>query len=207
MKSTFCFIVEPLGNRYKNKKNIGDKELILNTSLESFKHVNNIARVVEIPLFFESNIKKGDLVIIHHNVFRVFYNIRGEKKNSRSYLFNNLFICEPEQIFLHKTSEKWKTLNDRCFIKPLKNKSNLSTNKERELIGILKYGNSELESLGLHEGDTVGYKPYGEFDFVVENERLYCMRTNDVIVKYDFNEENVEYNPNWTKNEHGDKSN
>lgn len=197
MKSVYSFLVKPLGDRYANKKNINGIELVLNTSIESFKHVNNIAEVVEIPLFFESNIKKGDLVLIHHNVFRVFYDIRGEKKNSRSYLFDDLFLCDPEQIFLYKKEETWKTLGDRCFIKPIKNTSDLSNDKEQKLIGILKYGNSDLEVLGINEGDTVGYKPYGEFDFVINNERLYCMKTDDVIVKYDFNENNVEYNPNW----------
>ena len=43
MKSLYDFIVKPLGDTYENKKTIGDKELILNTKIESFKFVNNVA--------------------------------------------------------------------------------------------------------------------------------------------------------------------
>ena len=39
MKSLYDFIVKPLGDTYENKKTIGDKELILNTKIESFKFV------------------------------------------------------------------------------------------------------------------------------------------------------------------------
>ena len=49
MKSLYDFIVKPLGDTYENKKTIGDKELILNTKIESFKFVNNVAEVVETP--------------------------------------------------------------------------------------------------------------------------------------------------------------
>ena len=43
MKSLFDFIVEPYGQRYNNKVKVGDKSLIINTKIESFKSVNNIA--------------------------------------------------------------------------------------------------------------------------------------------------------------------
>ena len=200
MRSIFSFIVKPIGNRYNNTKDIGNKKLVINTSIESFKHVNNIAEVVETPLFFESNIKKGDLVVIHHNVFRVFYDIRGNKKNSRSYLFNDLFICDLEQIYLYKNNGVWKTVGNRCFIKPIKENSDLNIDKEQKLIGILKYGNSSLEELGVNEGDVVGYKPYGEFDFIIDEERMYCMQTSDIVLKYDSSDDYLEYNPNWVCN-------
>ncbi len=37
MKSLYNFIVKPLGERYANTKKIGEKELILNTKIESWK--------------------------------------------------------------------------------------------------------------------------------------------------------------------------
>ena len=48
MKSIFDFIVEPVGQRYNNEVKVGDKSLIINTKSESFKSVNNIAKVIEI---------------------------------------------------------------------------------------------------------------------------------------------------------------
>ena len=54
MKSLYDFIVKPLGDTYENKKTIGDKELILNTKIESFKFVNNVAEVIETPAAYET---------------------------------------------------------------------------------------------------------------------------------------------------------
>ena len=126
MRSVFDFIVKPVGARYENKVNIDGKELIINTKIESFKSVNNLAEVVEVPLAYNTLIEKGDLIIIHHNVFRRFYDIRGNQKNSRSYFKDELYFCGVDQIYLYKKNgDKWKSFGDRCFIKPLKNTSHL----------------------------------------------------------------------------------
>ena len=72
MRSLYDFIIKPFGDRYENEKKIGDKTLILNTKIESWKSVNNLAIVVETPKAFKTNIKKGDIIVVHQNVFRVF---------------------------------------------------------------------------------------------------------------------------------------
>jgi hypothetical protein len=199
MRSIFSFIVKPVGNRYNNKIKVADKELILNTKIESFKSVNNFAEVVATPLAYSTDIKVGDIIVIHHNVFRVFYDIRGNKKNSRSYFKDDLYFCELDQIYLYKNTDKWKAFGDRCFVKPIKNKDYLSVDKEQKLIGILKYGNSSLEALKINEGDLVGYTPYGEFDFVIDGQRLYCMKSNDIVIKYEYKGNETEYNSRWAQ--------
>ena len=199
MRSVFSFIVKPLGERYNNKVKVNDKELIVNTKIESFKSVNNFAEVVAIPLAYNTDIKVGDIILIHHNVFRVFYDIRGNKKNSRSYFKDDLYFCELDQIYLYKNTDKWKAFGDRCFVKPIKNRDYLSIDKEQKLIGILKYGNSSLEALKIREGDLVGYTPYGEFDFVIDGQRLYCMKSNDIVIKYGHKGNETEYNPSWAQ--------
>jgi hypothetical protein len=199
MRSIFSFIVKPVGERYNNKVKVEDKELIINTKIESFKSVNNVAEVVAIPLAYSTDIKVGDIVVIHHNVFRVFYDIRGNKKNSRSYFMDDLYFCDLDQIYLYKNTGKWKAFGDRCFIKPIKNKDYLNISKEQRLIGILKYGNSSLEALKINEGDLVGYTPYGEFDFVIDGQRLYCMKSNDIVIKYGHKGNETEYNPSWAQ--------
>jgi hypothetical protein len=199
MRSIFSFIVKPVGERYNNKVKVADKELIVNTKIESFKSVNNVAEVVAIPLAYSTDIKVGDVVVIHHNVFRVFYDIRGNKKNSRSYFMDDLYFCDLDQIYLYKNTGKWKAFGDRCFIKPIKNIDYLNVAKEQRLIGILKYGNSSLEALKINEGDLVGYTPYGEFDFVIDGQRLYCMKSNDIVIKYGHKGNETEYNPSWAQ--------
>jgi co-chaperonin GroES (HSP10) len=200
MRSVFSYLVKPVGDRYDNKVSVGGKELIINTSIESFKSVNNLAEVVAIPLAIENtDIKVGDLVIIHHNVFRRFYDIRGKQKNSRAYLMEDLYFCELDQIYLYKQNDKWNTVGDRCFVKPLKNIDRFKLDKEQRLIGILKYDNSSLNELKINRGDLVGYKPYGEYDFVVDGERLYCMKSNDIVIKYEYKGNEAEYNPSWAQ--------
>ena len=203
MKSVFSFIVKPVGERYNNKIKIDGKDLIINTKIESFKSVNNLAEVVSIPLAYSTNIKVGDLVVIHHNVFRRFYDIRGKQKNSRAFFMDNLYFCDIDQIYLYKNNDKWKAFGDRCFIKPLKNNDNLRLNKEQSLIGILKYGNKSLEALKINEGDLVGYTPNGEFEFIIDGQRLYCMKSNDIVIKYEYKGDEVEYNPSWAQSSIG----
>jgi hypothetical protein len=199
MKSVFNFIVKPVGERYDNKIKVGDKELILNTKIESFKSVNNLAEVISTPLAYSTDIKVGDIIVIHHNVFRRFYDIRGNQKNSRAFFMDDLYFCDLDQIYLYKSDDKWKTFGDRCFIKPLKNNDHLKLDKEQKLIGILKYGNNSLEAIKINEGDLVGYTPYGEFDFIIEGERLYCMKSNDIVIKYERKGDETIYNPSWAQ--------
>ena len=197
MRSVYDFIIKPVGKRYDNEVKVGDETLITNTSIESFKHVNNIAEVVETPAAFATSIRKGDLIIVHHNVFRVFYDMKGIKKNSRSFLKDGLFMCSIDQIYLYKRSNAWKSFGDRCFVAPVKNKDILSSEKTASLIGILKIGNNSLEESGINPGDIVGFTPNSEWEFVVDNQIMYCMKSNDIVIKYGLDRNEEEYNSRW----------
>jgi len=199
MKSLFDFIVKPYGERYNNKVKVGDKSLIINTQIETFKSVNNIAKVIQVPLAYKTTIKKGDLIMIHHNVFRRWYNIRGDEKNSKSYFKDGLYFVNKDQIYLYKRNNKWMSFNDRCFVAPLRDNVEIHNWLEQGLIGVLKYGNSALEALEITEGDVIGYKPFGEFEFIVDGKRLYCMKSNDIVIKYERQGNEVEYNPSWAQ--------
>jgi hypothetical protein len=197
MRSVYDFIIKPVGKRYDNEVKVGEHTLITNSSIESFKHVNNIAEVVETPVAFATPIRKGDLIIIHHNVFRVFYDMKGIKKNSRSFLKDDLFFCAVDQVYLYKRKDTWKSFGDRCFVAPVKNKDLLSTDKLAGLIGILKIGNSSLEESGINPGDIVGFTPNSEWEFVVDNQIMYCMKSNDIVIKYGLDRNEEEYNSRW----------
>ena len=43
MKSLYDFIVEPVGDKYSNTVNVGDKKLVVNTKIENWKFVNRLA--------------------------------------------------------------------------------------------------------------------------------------------------------------------
>ena len=197
MRSIFDFIIQPLGDEYNNEIKVENKSLIINTKIESYKSVNNLAIVIEVPKAYNTPIKKGDIIVVHHNVFRTFYDMKGVRKKSRSWFKNNLYFCQIDQVYLYKTNKKWKSFGDRCFIMPLKNNNSLTLDKEQKLIGILKIGNSSLEALKRVPGDLVGYTPYGEWEFIVDGQRLYCMKSNDIVIKYEHQENQTEYNPSW----------
>ena len=197
MKSLYDFIIKPLGERYNNKKQIGDAELILNNKIETWKFINKFATVVEVPLNIKTPIKVGDIVAVHHNIFRRFYDIRGNAKNSRSCFKDNLYFASLDQVYLYKRKDKWMSFEDRCFVKPIKNENSLTKDKEVYCTGILKIGNDRLEALKINPGDKVGFKPLREWEFYIDEERLYCMKSNDIIIKYEHKGNEEEYNPSW----------
>ena len=198
MNSVYDFIVEPIGDRYDNKKTVGGKDLILNTKIESWKFVNRLAKVIAVPIALQTSIKIGDTIVVHQNIFRRFYNMKGEQSNSRSYFKDNLYFAAVDQIYLYKNNTTWKYFGDRCFIAPLKNSDSLRNRKEQPSIGIVKIGNSVLEASNINKGDTIGFVPGAEWEFIVDDQRLYCMKSNDIVIKYGNKENQEEYNPSWT---------
>jgi len=203
MKSVYDFIIKPVGKVYDNSIDVDGKELLLNTSIEKHKFVNNKAIVVSTPLAFDTPIEEGDEIIVHHNIFRRYYNMKGKEVNSSKFFKNDLYFCQIDQIYLYKKIYKWYAFADRCFAMPLENNNDLELDKEQKLIGVLKYGNKSLEAKGINEGDTVGFTPNSEFEFIVNDQRLYCMKSNDIVIKYEHQENQVEYNPSWAKSSWG----
>jgi co-chaperonin GroES (HSP10) len=199
MNSVYDFIVTPLGERYNNDIKVGDKSLVLNTSIEKFKFINKVAKVESIPLAYSTPIKVGDEVIIHHNVFRRFYNQQGKDVNSSKFFKEDSYFCQPDQIYLYKRDGKWNSFNERCFVAPVKETNIFSNKKEKELVGILKYSNKSLEALKIAPGDLIGFTPDSEFEFTIEGEKLYCMKSNDIVIKYEYKGDEEKYNPSWTK--------
>ena len=195
MKSINSFIITPYESRYNNTRKINDKELIVNTDISEHKFVSKKAVVVSTPTAFKTDIKKDDIVYVHHNIFRRWYNIRGEEKNSSNYFNEDLYFADITQIYMYNL----KCNLNYCFVKPIKDKSFLSTQKEQEHFGILKYSNSSLEAVGLKPGALVVFTPNSEFEFIIEGERLYCMKSNDIALTHEYEGNEEENNPSWAK--------
>jgi hypothetical protein len=197
MNSIYDFIITPKNKRYNNEKKIGDKTLITNTSIEDHKLVSKEAIIVSVPLAFKTVLKVGDEIMVHHNIFRRWYDVRGVSRNSGQFFKEDLYFCKPDQLYLYKKDSKWLAFGNRCFVKPIKDTNNLTNDIEQKHIGILKISNSSLKELKISPGDLVGYKSNREWEFIVDNQRLYCMKSNDIIIKYEYKGNEVEYNPGW----------
>ena len=193
MKAYKDFIVSPIGERYNNSTKVGDKELILNTEVFNHQYVNRLAKVIATPLLFQSPINVGDEVIVHHNVFRRWHDVKGREKNSRSYLEENKYLIQSDQIFLYKNKE-WKATPGYSFIKPLKSTNDLSKENEQPLIGVVKYSDETFD-----KQELVGFRPGSEYEFVIENERLYRVLNKFITIKYEYQGNEEEYNPSWAQ--------
>ena len=199
MKALHQFIVKPNGQRYNNVKKLGDNSLLLNTSIESFRHINKEAIVIATPAAFKTNIKPGDTILIHHNIFRRWYDMKGVEKNGSTYFKDNMYFVNLQQVYAYKKDNDWVMINNRWLVKPIKESSSYSTEKEQKHIGILKYSNDALKAAQINPGDLVGFTPKSEWEFIIDDERLYCMKSNDIAIKHEFKGNETEYNPSWAE--------
>jgi hypothetical protein len=195
MESLHDFIVKPKAGRNNNKKVIDGKTLILNTDLQDHNFVSRIGIVMATPIKDTSGIEVGDEVIVHHNVFRRYRDIRGVEKNSRSYYKEDMFFVGPDQIYAYKRILKWNACEGFNFVKPIKENKMFSINFEKPTIGVLKVKDSALKDLNI--GDLVGFRPGMEYEFIIGNEKLYRIPTNQITIKYEYQGNEEEYNPSW----------
>ena len=194
MKSVYNFVVTPIGERYNNTKKVGDSELILNTEIYNHQYVNRKASVISTPIIGETDIQAGDDVIVHHNVFRRWHNVKGIEKNSKSYFNKSTYFISQDQIFLYKRYWEWKTPKGYCWIKPLKATNQFNIEQEKPLQGIVKYSDGTV-----NVNDIVGFTPNSEYEFVIDGERLYRVLSKFITIKYEYQGDEEEYNPSWAQ--------
>ena len=194
MKSVYSFVVTPIGQRYNNVKKVGDKELILNTEIFNHQYVNRQATVISKPIIGDTDIDVGSDVILHHNVFRRWHNVKGIEKNSKSYFNEDTYIVQPDQIFLYKKFWQWHSLKGFCWVKPIKNKDKYANSETQENIGIVKYTDGTFKVNYL-----VGFKPISNYEFVIDGELLYRVYTKFITIKYEYQGNEEAYNPSWAQ--------
>ena len=185
MRSPFNFIVQPLNNkRYNNTKQISGKEIITSTSEENHLASNRYGVVVSTPINYQGEIKPGDILLVHHNCFKFYNDMKGRRRSGKSYFMNDLFFIDNDQFYLYKKNDNWICHDRYCFVQPLeKQDSFLEKNyKEEPLVGIMKYPNEYLSSKGVKKGDRVIFKPESEYEFEVDGEKLYRMYDHQITV-------------------------
>jgi len=194
MKSVHNFVVTPKGKRYNNSKKVGDSELILNTDIYQHQYVNREATVISTPIATRTEIQAGDTVILHHNVFRRWHNVKGVEKNSRSYFKENIYFVGQDQIYLYKKDKEWVAPKGYCFVKPLKAIDKFNIESERPLQGIVKYSDGTVET-----NDLVGFTPSSEYEFIIEGQKLYRILSKFITIKYEYQGDEEAYNPGWAQ--------
>ena len=192
MKSLYNYIIKPLGKRYNNSVDVDGKSLIVNTEVFNHQYVNREAEILALPINADSELKVGDTVIVHHNVFRRWHDIKGKERNSKAYYREDMYFINKDQIFAYKSKHNWKPMQGFCFVKPIKSINKFDIEVEDKTKGVIKYTDGSF-----NEGDIVGFEPFSKYEFVIENERLYRVYSKFITINYEYQGDEEEYNPSW----------
>lgn len=187
MQSIHSFLVKPKGGRrYNNTKKIGDVDFILSVSSEDHSVTNREAVVLSVPIGYDGDVEVGDTILVHHNIFRTYYDIKGRERSGRAFLKDDKFLVDYDQFFLYDKGEGWKAPGKYCFIEPIGPEHSWVFNplSEQPLVGNIRYINNELLELGLCVGDRVSFTPDSEYEFRIGDEKLYRMFTENITIQW-----------------------
>lgn len=185
MRSPFYFIVKPVnGKRYDNTKQIDGIDLIVSTSEEDHRFSNRYAEVVEVPINYSGDVRKGDILLVHHNVFKYYFDMKGRQKSSFSFFMDDLFFVENDQFFMYKRDGEWHAHDRFCFVKPIPPSQSgiYNPGKEEPLTGIMMYPSKQLVEAGVNKGDKVCFQPDSEYEFNVDGEKMYRMFSHQITM-------------------------
>ena len=185
MKSPFYFIVQPYnGKRYDNTKKIGDVDFIVSNSKEDHTVSNRYAIVQQTPINYKGNIKPGDTLLVHHNVFKYYNDMKGKERSGKSFFQDDLFFIDYDQFYMYKQNDKWFCHSKYCMIKPIPKKNHyLKTHQEEEpLMGVVKYSNEYLISRGIDKDTIVYFQPDSEYEYNLDGEKLYRMFDKNITM-------------------------
>lgn len=184
MKSLTSFLITPRNSdQYLNTKKVGDTELIINTSIEDHSDVQRIGLVKSVPMNYTGEIREGDEVVVHHNVFRITYNDKGVPMQSIYHVEDDLFSITDDMIYMIIRDGVKMAFDDNVFIEPVKYNDKWEGFKEMQHTGIVRFANESLKLSGIKENDLVGYRRNCEYEFVLDGERFYNMKNHRLLAK------------------------
>ena len=194
MQSIYNFIISPYAKRTTSEKEINGVTLLLNTELQNHLYTSRHGVVKAIPKVNDLGLLPGDEVIVHHNVFRRFRDVRGAEKNSRSYYEEDKYFVYPDQIYAFKRDGEWQPVEGFIFVKPILDERMFSEHNEKPLIGKVKYAYR-----GFKADELIGFTPGTEYEFNIEGEKVYRVPANRITIKYGQQASEKEYNPSWSQ--------
>ena len=188
MRSPYDFIVKPVdGRRYANSKDIGGVEVYTSVSDEDHTSANRFGEVIALPLDYDGPIEIGYVLLVHHNVFKFYNDMQGEQKSGRSYFRDGLFFIDDMQYYMYNDGESWHTVGKYSFVTPIETvheEGKLRLNvAEVQLQGVMLHPSYYMLSMGVNIGDTVTYYPGMNYEFIVEDERMYRLMDRHITVK------------------------
>ena len=181
MQPIFNYIIST-DKRYNNSVDVDGSELVVNTEIteRDYHYVNRIGVVENVSMFNNLELQEGDQVIVHHNVFRRWYDQYGKERNSGSYLDDDRYAVYDDQIFAYKRDGEWASVQGYVFVTPVEDLDRWSTELEKPHVGKLMYSNDDLD---VEVGEIVGFTPNSEYEFNIEGNKLYRILSNQITWK------------------------
>lgn len=183
------YVIVSLDKAYENEvRTKGDLSVIVNSTIEDVNYINRVATVVAAPSF--TMLQAGDKVVVHHNIFRLRNDIKGNVINSNFHIGGDEYFVPLTEVFMYKRLKDWEALDPYCFVEPVDKKGNkgfnLSLNegsyKGRECnYGIIRHVNKNLSAQGVKTGDKVKFTNNSEYEFNIDGILYYKMSTKDII--------------------------
>lgn len=190
MKSINYVIVE-LDKPYLNEVELSNgSSFIVNSTIENVDYINRVATVIESPDF--TILKKGDKVVAHHNIFRLRNGMKGERLQSNYHIEGNKYFIPLLEVFMYDSGNGWEAIDPYCFVKPIKQEQgngfqlSLKETSYKGRVpqhGIMWFPNKSLKEQGVERGDKVFFSKYSEYEFNIDGELYYKMKTTDILLK------------------------
>lgn len=184
MQSPNQFIVTPANNRrYDNIKTMEGLEIILDTSEESASFSNREAVVVSLPLNYKGPIEVGDTLLVHHNVFKYYNDMYGRRQSGKSFFKDDRFFIDDTQYYMYKKTNQWIAIEPFCFVAPLPATETYIYKpfSDEPLMGVMQYTCKSIEKHGIKKGDIVTFNPDSEYEFKLDEQKLYRIRSKNII--------------------------
>jgi hypothetical protein len=180
MKSFSTFLVSPKdGKSYDNEIVLGDgRSFVVSNSIENHEMTQRHAVVISVPHGDESGISSGDEVIVHHNVFRRFYDVKGREKTSSSHVIDNVYSVTPDRVYLfRKPGGEWMAPKPFMFVIPALNTDPFSKEYNQAFTGTVAYSCDP----DINVGDEVGFEKWCEYKFKIDNQWMYRMFLKNIV--------------------------
>lgn len=187
MRAVDSFIVSPdKAQLYDSNMEIGNVSLVMSSSIENHEHTNRKANVISTPINYNGPIVPGSQIVVHHNVFRKYYDMRGTEKHASGLVFGDVYMVDAFQVYMYKNKNDygWTAIDPYCFVAPIVNDNPFNVSSEKEMFGHLIYNTKYLESQGVLSGDIVSFRPDSEYEFSIDGNKLYRINSNNICLKH-----------------------
>jgi hypothetical protein len=188
MNLLYYFVVK-LPKLTNDEIKLGDQDIYLETKFNEFEHRVNEGEVVHTPLKFDTPVKPGDTLYFHHLVV-----INGgmpfaDYKDHYVVSFDpDVAINSHAYAYRPQGTEQVLALDGWSILRPAFEEEVehamfdvVEYNEKPRTTGVVAAGSYELHKLGVHAGDTVGFKKNHDYSFKVDGEEYFRTRTEDLL--------------------------